>query len=110
MPDGLSYSVAEVLVLVSGYLSGFGPSAPACSGLDQADNGRHDGYEQNKDDDQFEVLLDGRDTAEEVTQEGEKGGPDQAPQNTEGCEPAPLHPRDPRDERHEGPDEGEEAA
>ena len=78
------------------------------AGLDGADYCGDDGDGYDADDDELEVLLHGRDAAEEVAEQGEQRCPCDAAEDVERDEVVPLHPSHAREERDERPDEWEE--
>ena len=78
-------------------------------GLEQTDDRRNQRQHENRDDHQFEMLLHGRNAAEEVSEQREQCGPREAAQHGERRETAPAHAGNAGDERHEGADEREEA-
>ena len=78
--------------------------------LEQADDRRNQRQHENRNDDQLEMLLYGRNAAEEVAEQREQGGPAQAAEHGERGETAPTHAGNAGNERHERADEREEAA
>ena len=65
---------------------------------------------KNRNNHQFEMLLHGRNTAEEIAEQREQCGPAQTAEHRERRETAPAHAGNAGNERHERADEREEAA
>ena len=78
--------------------------------FEQADEGRNQRQHENRNDDQLEMLLHGRNAAEEVAEQREQGGSAQAAEHGERGETAPTHAGNAGNERHERADEREETA
>ena len=70
---------------------------------------RHHGNNDNRDNDQREILFDRRNAAEEKTRKQKKTNPGDAADNIVGDEPRVFHSPDAGDKRGEGADDGNKA-
>ncbi len=70
---------------------------------------REDGESDDAKNNQFEVVLEDRDVAKQVTEQSEGTDPDESADDVVEKEEAVVHLSQPGDERGEGPDDGNEA-